>query len=141
MSGEFTLGQRVAYSEHIRRRASRPGESGGPDKIWSNNPGPGLDDQHWPGGKGIIVGKRTLSNGNTRWMGEDAGYIYDSLEHFTAYLIAYDLQRKPVHVLPEHITAMNEEPDHCPYDCDRCHDEDCPCDRLGCAGSGTGPLH
>lgn len=23
----------------------------------------------------------------------------------------------------------------CPFDCDRCHDEDCPCDRLGCAGS------
>lgn len=23
----------------------------------------------------------------------------------------------------------------CPYDCDGCHDEDCPCDRLGCAGN------
>lgn len=22
----------------------------------------------------------------------------------------------------------------CPYDCDGCHSEDCPCDRLGCAG-------
>lgn len=23
----------------------------------------------------------------------------------------------------------------CPFDCDRCHDDDdCPCDRLGCAG-------
>lgn len=25
--------------------------------------------------------------------------------------------------------------DVCPFDCDSCHDEDCPCDRLGCAGS------
>lgn len=23
----------------------------------------------------------------------------------------------------------------CPFDCDGCHSEDCPCDRLGCAGS------
>jgi hypothetical protein len=31
----------------------------------------------------------------------------------------------------------NREPEIevCPYDCDSCHDSDCPCDRLGCAGS------
>lgn len=29
-------------------------------------------------------------------------------------------------------------PEYCPYDCDGCHDEDCPCDRMGCAGSGVG---
>lgn len=23
----------------------------------------------------------------------------------------------------------------CPYDCDNCHDDECPCDRLGCAGN------
>lgn len=23
----------------------------------------------------------------------------------------------------------------CPFDCDRCHSDECPCDRLGCAGS------
>lgn len=22
----------------------------------------------------------------------------------------------------------------CPFDCDHCHGEDCPCERLGCAG-------
>lgn len=27
------------------------------------------------------------------------------------------------------------EQDVCPYDCDSCHDSDCPCERLGCAGS------
>lgn len=25
----------------------------------------------------------------------------------------------------------------CPYDCDSCHDDECPCPRLGCAGYGT----
>jgi len=24
--------------------------------------------------------------------------------------------------------------EYCPYDCDLCHSDDCPCDRLGCAG-------
>lgn len=28
-------------------------------------------------------------------------------------------------------------PAYCPWDCDSCHDYDCPCDRLGCAGSGV----
>lgn len=25
-------------------------------------------------------------------------------------------------------------PEWCPYDCDGCHHEECPCDRMGCAG-------
>lgn len=25
-------------------------------------------------------------------------------------------------------------PTVCPYDCDSCHGDDCPCERLGCAG-------
>lgn len=29
------------------------------------------------------------------------------------------------------------DPLYCPYDCDNCHSEDCPCDRMGCAGSGV----
>jgi hypothetical protein len=33
--------------------------------------------------------------------------------------------------------ALKVQPDVCPFDCDHCHDEDCPCDRLGCAGSGV----
>lgn len=27
--------------------------------------------------------------------------------------------------------------DVCPFDCDSCHDPDCPCDRMGCEGSGV----
>lgn len=103
--GVFALGQRVTYSEHIRRRSAQPGEFLGPNKIWSNSLGPlYLEGHRWPGGEGVIVGKRTLSNGNTRWLGEDDGNGYEPTEHFTAYLVAYDLRRKPVHVLPEHIT-------------------------------------
>lgn len=28
-------------------------------------------------------------------------------------------------------------PDVCPYDCDSCHGEECPCDRMGCEGDGA----
>lgn len=24
--------------------------------------------------------------------------------------------------------------EYCPYDCDHCHNDECPCDRVGCAG-------
>lgn len=27
----------------------------------------------------------------------------------------------------------------CPFDCDSCHSDDCPCDRLGCAGHDQDP--
>lgn len=28
-------------------------------------------------------------------------------------------------------------PAYCPWDCDSCHGWDCPCDRMGCEGSGV----
>lgn len=100
---DFQLGQLVTYSEHIRRRDSRPGEFLGPNRIWSNNGGPGLENTY-AGGEGVIVGKRTLTEGNVSYVGEYAEYI--PRRSFTAYLIAFDLRRKPVHVLPEHIEVI-----------------------------------
>lgn len=56
---------------------------------------------------GIIVGVRTLGDGEFRSVGyggpfdePEEAFVCD--HHFTAYLIAYDLRRKPVYVLPEH---------------------------------------
>lgn len=38
-------------------------------------------------------------------------------------------------VLASVLTRWEEiRPQVCPYDCDGCHDDECPCDRLGCAG-------
>jgi len=37
--------------------------------------------------------------------------------------------------LIEERPVLAVEHEFCPYDCDSCHGEDCPCDRLGCAGS------
>lgn len=101
---EFELGQRVKYSTHIRRRDARPGEFLGPNRLWSTHGGPGVEDHPWEGGAGIIVGKRTLTEGDTYWHGDSAEY--SPRRTFTAYLVAFALRRNPVHVLPEHITAV-----------------------------------
>ena len=53
---------------------------------------------------GVLVGTRTLSNGTITNYGYDGGIEYQAREHFTAYLIAHDLTRKPVLCLPEHVT-------------------------------------
>ena len=98
---DFQRGQRVSYAKHILRRDSRPGEFNGPNRIWSSELYPGNETT---GGTGIIIGKRTLSNGNS-YYGYDEVTVYQAAEHFTAYLIAHDLHRKPVFVRPEHIEA------------------------------------
>lgn len=46
---------------------------------------------------GIIIGKRTLKNGQTHY-DEDFGYYFEAKEHFIAYLIAFDMYRKPIFV-------------------------------------------
>ncbi len=60
-------------------------------------------DQH----TGVIVGWRTLSNGKVTygndWDGSDE---FRPTEHFKAYLVAYDMRRKPVYVLPEDLEEI-----------------------------------
>lgn len=107
---EFQLGQRVRYTEHIQRKYiaehDRVDVLRGPNKQWTSQAYPG---KRLEGGEGVIVGKRTLSDGHYDYgWGEEPG-VYSPTRHFTAYLIAFDLRRKPVYVLPEHITP---EADH-----------------------------
>jgi hypothetical protein len=106
---DFELGQRVTFSTRLKRRDKYWGSDTEQfDKSWST-----LDRrrQPLPGGEGIIIGKRTLSNGNTHWLEGDGGTVYDAKEHFQAYLIVTSLRTAPNHVLPEHITAI-KEPNH-----------------------------
>lgn len=48
---------------------------------------------------GVIIGKRTLSNGCRYY--DDYGYQYQKLEHFTAYLVVADMSHNPVYVLAD----------------------------------------
>lgn len=58
---------------------------------------------------GIIVGWRTLANGKVTygndWDGSDE---FRPTEHFKAYLVAYDMRRKPVYVLPEDLEEIDD---------------------------------
>ena len=55
--------------------------------------------------EGVIIGKRTLSNGIT-----DSS-VYIPNEHFTAYLVSIDMNKKPVLVLPRDIDVLENQID------------------------------
>lgn len=58
--------------------------------------------------EGIVIGKRTLANGYVNY-DYDEGTTFEPESHLIAYVIAYDLHRNPVYVLPEHITPTTQE--------------------------------
>lgn len=60
-------------------------------------------------GEGVIIQRATLQQGGTYW-GGDEGRVW--MDHGTtrAYKVAFDINRMPVHVLPEHITALEATP-------------------------------
>lgn len=62
-------------------------------------------DQH----TGVIVGWRTLANGDVEYgNGYDSGTEFYPTEHFKAYLVAYDMRKKPVYVLPKDLEEIDE---------------------------------
>lgn len=92
LEGPLELGQRVTFKATLTR-TSLARELAGPwRKAWRRHGRLAM--------AGIIVGRRTLSDGVLE-LGYDEPTVYHPERHFTAYLVAYDLNRKPVHVLPE----------------------------------------
>lgn len=102
---DFQLGQRVKFSTHLQRRLGNKGTDEH-RKVWSTTGRYPSSGEHF-GGEGVIVGKRKLANGDRYWE-EDYGYIFEPKEYLNAWLVAWDLHRKPVHVLPEHLTPLEE---------------------------------
>lgn len=107
-SPEFEFGDPVRFVFHLRRRTvhrrqAKPygqGDYQAHLKIWTPLAG---DLRH-----GIVIGKRLLANGEVTY-DYDYGtqWMPDKAEHFTAYLVATDLRRNPVYVLPEHLNKEN----------------------------------
>jgi hypothetical protein len=90
MAEEIKLGDSVTFSivlvrkeQYVQKDVYRKTRR----KVWAN--------KHVPETTGIIVGKRTLSNGNTSY-DSDAGWMYAADEYFPAYLVAFDLKKSPV---------------------------------------------
>jgi hypothetical protein len=57
--------------------------------------------------EGVIVGVRTLANGDVEYGGWDATTTFHPTEHFKAYLVAFDMRKNPVYVLPEDLEVLD----------------------------------
>lgn len=104
------LGQRVRFSRDLvksREWRSRPSKRN-PERM---------TDEHWRVWKpslivqereGIVVGTRTLMNVEQVFIGYEEGWDNDlaTAERFQAVLVAYDIRRKPVFVLPEELEVI-----------------------------------
>ena len=55
---------------------------------------------------GHIIGERTLSNGHNEWQGPEAGNLYSPNNYFKAYIVVFNIHRKPVYVLPEDVNII-----------------------------------
>lgn len=116
-STNYELGDRVIFTRSLHRRnVSRDtvvGEWPNERTVYRNYKEWTLE--RWIGDQppedprpGIVIGKRTLANGYLHY-DYDTGATFEPDEHLTAYVVAYDLHRNPVYVLPEHITPITEE--------------------------------
>ena len=54
---------------------------------------------------GIVIGHRHVQEGIVDYLPYSA---FTSEKYIECYLVAYDLHRKPVHVLPEDMEVLNE---------------------------------
>jgi hypothetical protein len=103
MSDSYVLGQRVTFTAALRRRyQSAPSGSDRSRRVWEPSPHALIEFRDGPV-EGIIVGARTLSDGECEWNGYEEPTTYHPTRTFPAYLIAHHLRRRPVLVLPEHI--------------------------------------
>jgi hypothetical protein len=104
LKDEIVLGQRVRFTRPLRRISTHlEGVRGRYGKIWVPLPVIGKPVEQ----EGIVVGKRTLANGENGWWEEEVGTVFYPKERFTAFLIAFDLRRKPVFVRPEDVTVVS----------------------------------
>jgi hypothetical protein len=84
---QLQLGERVLYTGHLKR------VSDWPSKRW-------MLLEH--DGEGIVIGRRTLSNGHNVSLGED-GIVYVVDERFPVVLVSFALHRSPAIVPVSHV--------------------------------------
>lgn len=108
---DYKLGTRVTFSREAFRIRSDGGK-----RFWD---APAWQERR-PHKEGVVVGVRYLQNGRQEYAkynpntfdmdGEDRWVVESTIK---AYLVAYDLRKKPVYVFPEHIKPeLSEAGDH-----------------------------
>lgn len=99
LSKNFLLGDPVEFGRYLERRIVAPRSR----RVWTPTIVHMLQQHkhsdHWVDRlRGVIIGTRTLANGHVEW---DEGSLFIPDQRVRAYLVAYELHRSPVHVLPE----------------------------------------
>lgn len=95
---DFQIGQRVIFTHPLSRRHTYNAQRNRSGRAWVPEP---YDRDAATEQEGVIVGKRTLANGDAHF--EEWVPVFTPTEHFQAYLIATDLHRKPVFVRVENV--------------------------------------
>lgn len=108
---EYTLGQPVTFTTHLVRGWGDASDGAGGTKEWRTRP---ILGKLTPPRTGIVIGKRTLTNGRYDYGDYETPGVYTAREHFTAYLVVTSMSAKPVHVLPEHLAHAADEPEPAP---------------------------
>lgn len=113
MTETYGFGDRVTFTRPLHRRAVSRDQVVGdwPNhrtvyrtyKEWTTERWVGDTNPSDEPRLGIVIGRRVLANGYLHYAYEE-GTTFEPDQRFAAYLIAYDLHRAPVYVLPEHIT-------------------------------------
>lgn len=93
---DLKLSQRVVFSAKLKRKWYKMGIQD--IKSWT----PARCDYT----DGVVIGIRTLSDGNVDYGGSEDGTQYRPTRHFKAVLVAYSLYRKPVLVLPQDLMVQ-----------------------------------
>lgn len=104
----LTLGDSVTFTWHLTRKYESVPQPAYGRKVWRTELWPGQPEPEPR--EGIVIGVRTLTNGINEYYGYDQPIQYRPKESVKAYLVAYDMRRKPVLVLPEHLRLRDNTP-------------------------------
>lgn len=105
MSDYLPLGTRVTFDmadtlgRHSDRLPTGHPARHGYLKVWRSNPYAKRGTTQ----TGVIAGVRTLADGYASWPYSDEPIVFYPESHFPAYLVAFDLRRKPVYLRIEDV--------------------------------------
>ena len=104
----YAFGQPVRFTWPLTRRSryAFDKKSGYPTtrREWVTERYPGQPEPEPT--EGIVIGVRWLANGENVRLSWEEGVEFRPEERFRAYLVAFDLHRRPAFVLPEYVEAI-----------------------------------
>lgn len=102
----WKLGDRCQFSHRLNKQIWDPETH---KRFTTDGTFDGATEKRWVpkpfAHEGVIVGHRTVQNNWVDSAGEYLNYAVPT-KYISAYLVAYDLRKNPVYVLPEHMERI-----------------------------------